>query len=92
MEIRASFKHFLYNISVKSHTRTKVAIDEIIIRFFGRSNNTCKMLNKLIKQSYKIFAFVENSYVWHFQMFLKKYGIGKLQKVDELILMKSIIL
>jgi hypothetical protein len=41
----------------------EVAIDEIIVRFFGRSYNTCKMPNKPIKQGYKIFALAESSYV-----------------------------
>jgi hypothetical protein len=47
---------------------TKVAIDEIMVRFFGCSSDTYKMPNKPIKQGYKIFALVENGYVWHFQM------------------------
>ena len=50
------------------------------------------MPNKLIKQGYKIFVFVENGYVWHFQMFLRKHKIRELQKVDEFTLTRSIIL
>ncbi len=42
---------------------TKVAIDEIMVRFHGRLSDTCKMLNKLIKQGYKIFALAEDGYV-----------------------------
>jgi hypothetical protein len=43
--------------------RIKVAINEIIVRFHKRLSNTCKMLNKLIKQSYKIFVLANDSYI-----------------------------
>jgi Transposase IS4 len=42
---------------------TEVAIDEIMVRFHGRSSDTCKMPNKPIKQGYKIFALADNGYV-----------------------------
>jgi hypothetical protein len=71
---------------------TKVAIDEIIVCFFSRSSDTCKMLNKPIKQGYKIFALVENGYVWHFQMSSKQHGIRELQKVNELTPTGSMVL
>ena len=34
-----------------------------MVRFYSRLRDTYKMLNKLIKQGYKIFALVENGYV-----------------------------
>ena len=43
--------------------RMEVAIDEIIVYFYSRLANTYKMLNKLIKQGYKIFALADNSYI-----------------------------
>jgi hypothetical protein len=42
---------------------TEVAIDEIIVRFHSRLGDICKMLNKPIKQGYKVFALADNSYV-----------------------------
>jgi hypothetical protein len=63
-----------------------------MVRFFGRSSDTCKMPNKPIKQGYKIFALAENGYVWHFQMSSKQHGIGELQKVDELTPTGSMVL
>jgi hypothetical protein len=42
---------------------TAVAIDEIMVRFHGRSSDTCKMPNKPIKQRYKIFALTYYGYV-----------------------------
>ena len=71
---------------------TEVAIDEIMVRFHGRSSNTCKMLNKPIKQGYKIFALAENGYVWHFQLSSRQHGIGELKKVDKLTPTGSIVL
>jgi hypothetical protein len=71
---------------------TNVALNEIMVCFFSRSSDTCKMLNKLIKQGYKIFALAENSYVWYFQMSSKQHRIRELQKVDELTLTGSIVL
>jgi hypothetical protein len=50
------------------------------------------MPNKPIKQSYKISALAENSYVWHFQLSLKQHGIGELHKVDELTPTGSMVL
>jgi hypothetical protein len=71
---------------------TEVAIDEIMVCFHGRLSDTCKMPNKPIKQGYKIFALADDSYVWHFQLSSRQYGIGKLYKVDELTPTGSIVL
>jgi hypothetical protein len=50
------------------------------------------MLNKPIKQGYKIFALADNGYVWHFQLSSKQYGIAELHKVNELTPTRSIVL
>jgi hypothetical protein len=50
------------------------------------------MLNKPIKQGYKIFALASNGYVWHFQLSLRQHGIAELHKVDELTPTGSIVL
>jgi Transposase IS4 len=70
----------------------EVAIDEIMVRFFGRSHDTCKMPNKPIKQGYKIFALANSSYVWYFQLSLKEHGISELEKVDGLTPTGSMVL
>jgi hypothetical protein len=72
--------------------RIEVAIDEIIVLFHSRSSDTCKMLNKPIKQGYKIFTLADNGYVWHFQLSSKQYGIVELYKFNELTLTGSIVL
>ena len=55
-----------------------------MVRFHGRSSDTYKMLNKPIKQGYKIFALAYDAYVWYFQLSSRQYGIGELEKVNEL--------
>jgi hypothetical protein len=72
--------------------RTEVAIDEIMVCFHRQLSDTCKMLNKLIKQGYKIFALADDSYIWHFQLSSKQYGIEELSKVDKLTPTRSIVL
>jgi hypothetical protein len=42
---------------------TEVAINEIMIRFYERSSDIYKMLNKSIKQDYKVFALADDDYV-----------------------------
>lgn len=71
---------------------TEVAINKIIVRFFGWSHDTCKMPNKPIKQGYKIFALADSRYVWHFQLSSKEHKISELKKVDELTPTRSIVL
>jgi hypothetical protein len=71
---------------------TTVVIDEIMVRFYGRSNDTCKMPNKPIKQRYKIFALASNGYVWYFQLSSRQHRIAKLYKVDELTPTGSMVL
>jgi hypothetical protein len=71
---------------------TAVAIDEIMVRFHGRSSDTCKMPKKPIKQGYKIFVLADDGYVWHFQLSSKQFGIGELSKVDELTATGSMVL
>jgi hypothetical protein len=71
---------------------TAVAIDEIMVRFYGRLADTFKMPGKPIKQGYKIFALAQDGYVWHFQLASKQHGIGELEKVNELTATGSMVL
>jgi hypothetical protein len=50
------------------------------------------MLNKPIKQGYKIFALASNGYVWHFQLSLRQYRIAELDKVNKLTPTGSMVL
>jgi transposase IS4-like protein len=71
---------------------TNVAIDEIMVRFHGRSGDTCKMPNKPIKQGYKIFALATDAYVWWFQLSSRRYGIAELDKHTKLTNTGSMVL
>ena len=43
---------------------TSVAIDELMIRCFGRSNHTYKIPNKPIKQRYKVYRIADHGYIY----------------------------
>ena len=45
---------------------SRVAINEIMIRFFGRSVHTFKMPNKPIKEGYKMYGMAKRGYVYYF--------------------------
>jgi hypothetical protein len=43
-----------------------IAIDEMMVKFKGRSKDTIRMRDKPIKESYKVFALSEHGYTWAF--------------------------
>jgi hypothetical protein len=45
---------------------TDVAIDEMMVKFKGRSKDTIRMREKPIKEGYKVFALSEHGYTWAF--------------------------
>lgn len=57
---------------------TKVAIDEMVIRFSGRSRHTLKIRNKPIKKGYKIFALCDHGYTYEFLWYSSTQGIAEL--------------
>jgi hypothetical protein len=69
-----------------------VAIDEIMVHCLRRLVDICKMLNKPIKQGYKIFALADNGYVWWFQLSSRCYRIAKLDKHKDLTATGSMVL
>ena len=54
--------------------------------------DTCKILNKPIKQGYKIFALADDGYIWYFQLSSRRHGIEELEKVNELTPTGSMVL
>jgi hypothetical protein len=92
VEVGAYIKYLSHCKSNLLNSRIEVAIDEIIVRFRRQLNDTYKMPNKPIKQGYKIFALVDNGYVWYFQLSLRQYRIRELYKVNELTSTGSIVL
>ena len=57
---------------------TKVAIDEMVVRFCSRSQHTLKIRNKPIKQGYKIFALCNHGYTYAFLWYSATQGIAQL--------------
>ncbi|PWW72382.1 hypothetical protein C7212DRAFT_228114, partial [Tuber magnatum] len=45
---------------------THVSIDEMMIRFIGRSVHTVRLPNKPIPEGYKVFALCEHGYTYSF--------------------------
>jgi hypothetical protein len=45
---------------------TDVAIDEMMVKFKGRSKDTVRMRDKPIKEGYKVLALSEHGYTWSF--------------------------
>ena len=63
---------------------TKVAIDEMMIRFCFRSAHTVKMKNKPIKQGYQVFALCSGGYTYAFLWYSLVHGTANLVKLDHL--------
>jgi len=63
---------------------TKIAIDEMMVRFCGRSSHTVKVKNKPIKQGYKIFALCSHGYTYGFLWYSISQGIAELVKLPNL--------
>jgi len=57
---------------------TKVAIDEMVIQFCGRSRHTLKIRNKPINEGYKIFALCDHGYTYGFLWYSSTEGIAEL--------------
>jgi len=57
---------------------TKFAIDEMVVRFSGRSRHTLKIRNKPIKEGYKIIALCDHGYTYDFLWYSSTQGIAEL--------------
>lgn len=55
---------------------TKVSVDEMMIKFFGRSKHTIKIKHKPIKQGYKVWALSYKGYTYSFLYYSGVKGIG----------------
>src|SRR4051794_27821135 len=51
-----------------------LSIDEMMIKFSGRSSHTVKMARKPIKQGYKIIALCADGYIWDFSYWSRDKG------------------
>ena len=68
-----------------------LSIDEMMIRFFGRSKHTFKAPNKPIKEGYKIFALCEAGYTYYFMWSSKCNSYGELNKLPDLSPTESMV-
>lgn len=58
---------------------TRVAVDEMMIRFFGRSYHTFKMPGKPIKEGYKLWGLCDSGYLYYFMFASLANGTGELK-------------
>lgn len=58
---------------------TCVAVDEMMIRFFGRSHHTFKMPGKPIKEGYKLWGLCDSGYLYYFMFASQADGTGELK-------------
>ena len=63
---------------------TKVAIDEMVVRFSGRSNHTLKIRNKPVKEGYKIFALCSQGYTYGFIWYSSLVGLADVPQQSDL--------
>src|SRR5947209_15857541 len=71
--------------SMKYYTPgTNVSIDEAMIRFYGRSQDTFKMPNKPINEGYKAFCLVDHGYVFDFRMASRSKPTPGVEDIDNL--------
>ena len=70
----------------------KVAIDEAMVRFFGRSFHTLKAKNKPIKQGYEVFCLCSHGYTYSLVWYSPSEGIAGLQKAINLSPTSSCVL
>ncbi|PWW77257.1 hypothetical protein C7212DRAFT_41146, partial [Tuber magnatum] len=63
----------------------KIVIDEIMVRFCGRSVYTVKIKNKPIKQGYKVFVLCSHRYIYVFLWYSPLHSTANLVKLDYLI-------
>jgi hypothetical protein len=57
---------------------TNTSVDEMMVRFFGRSKHTVRMPKKPIKEGFKIFAICQRGYTYNWLYCSRKTGIANL--------------
>ena len=70
---------------------THVAVDEMMIRCFGRSKHTYKMPNKPIAQGYKMFAICDGGYLLYFIWTSRSRKMTEVKQYKELAPTQSLV-
>jgi hypothetical protein len=64
---------------------SNVAIDEAMVRSYGRSSYTFKMPNKPISQGFKLFVLADHGYVYYFYPASRTQGVIEVARPFSLI-------
>lgn len=72
----------IFRANCQSHwlPGSDISVDEMMIRFFGRSKHTQKMLNKPIKKGFKMWASCDRGYLYTFLFHSRFWKTGELEK------------
>jgi hypothetical protein len=71
---------------------TQCAVDEMMIRFHGRSKHTVRMPKKPIKEGFKVFAICQGGYTYDWRFTSPKTGIAELVRYPGLAPTQSVVL
>jgi hypothetical protein len=71
---------------------TECAVDEIMIRFHGRSKHTVRMPKKPIKKGFKVFAVCQGGYTYNWRFTSPKAGISELERYPGLAPTQAVVL
>lgn len=81
------------NISKKLYMpSTNISVDEMMVRFSGRSTHTIRIKNKPTPEGYKIFALCDHGYTYTFLPTSRVYQNKEVQKVDGITYTGSVVL
>ena len=76
----------MFRSNCKAHIQpgSNVAVDEMMIKFHGRSKHTTKMPNKPIPKGFKIWALCERGYLYNFILYSRLWKTVELDSLEEL--------
>jgi hypothetical protein len=66
MKLSPLFEHLQASFKVYCIPSSNVSVDEMIKAFTRQLAHTVKIINKPIREGYKIWALADHGYVWHF--------------------------
>ena len=83
----------MFRENCKSHIipGSNVAVDEMMVRFHGRSKHTTKMPNKPILKGYKIWALCEQGYLYNFMHYSRLWKTVELPEHLSLTNMHNVV-
>jgi Transposase IS4 len=79
MKLSPLYEHLNSQFKAYCIPLQNVSIDEMMKAFTGWSAHTLKMLNKPVKEGYKMWALANHGYTWHFLWHSRSEGLLKIK-------------